>query len=248
MNLLDKFFHQVAEHDGGSGSQDEAKKAAAQRILDLVEPGMTLGLGTGSTVDFFLRGLAEKVRDGLLVTGVPTSGGTERRAKELGIPLKEDQRYPDLSNDLCIDGADRVDREGYLIKGGGGALLREKLVAAHSKRVCILVDPSKLVPVFDDSFPLPVECLTFGIENTLNQLAEVGSSVSLRGADAGEPLLTDNGNFIVDCTFARIPDPGTLGLRLKQGLGIVESGIFTGLLDELVVGFPNGTALHWSRS
>ena len=119
-------------------------------------------------------------------------------------------------------------------------------MATYSKRVCILVDPSKLVPVFDDSFPLPVECLTFGVENTLNLLAEFGCEVGLRGTDSGA-LLTDNGNHIVDCTFARIPDPGTLGWRLKQCLGVVESGIFSELLDELVVGFPNGTALHWSR-
>jgi ribose 5-phosphate isomerase A len=246
MSELSSFFRQVDAYEGGTGSQDQAKKAAADKILDLVESGMTLGLGTGSTVEFFLQGLALRIQDGLAVAGVPTSSGTERRARELGIPLLEPEGFPLLKNDICVDGADRVDLRGHLIKGGGGALLREKLVASSSSMVCILVDPSKLVPVFDHTFSLPVECVPFGIQTTIVALTASGCEASLRQVAKGQPLVTDNGNFIVDCSYQLIPDPEALLLRLTGLPGVVEVGIFSNLLDRLVVGFPNGTALEWS--
>lgn len=248
MDILTEFFQELSDKAPVQGPQDAAKQAAAEAALALVEPGMTLGLGTGSTVDFFLQGLARRMAQGLSVKGVPTSSATERRARELGIPLLEPEGFPCLDNDLCVDGADRVDLRGQLIKGGGGALLREKLVAQNSKQVCILVDPSKMVPVFDQSFPLPVECVQFGIENTLNLLAGMGCEVALRGAAEGQPLLTDNGNFIADCTFPQIPDPQATGLRFKAITGVVEVGIFSSLLDRLVVGYADGSCLQWKGS
>ena len=244
---LQTFFDQVAQYQDSGVSQDDAKRAAAEAALDLVESGMTLGLGTGSTVEFFLQGLAEKIRQGLQVRGVPTSQTTRRRATELGIPLYGDPHYPDLRSQLCVDGADRVDTKGCLIKGGGGALFREKLVACHSERVCILVDPSKLRDVLDDSFAVPVECLNFGIDNTVAALAALGCTPRLRG-NPESPYLTDNGHVIVDCEFSRIPDPVATALRVSALAGVVEVGLFCDLLDHLIVGYKDGTAASWSRT
>ena len=244
---LQTFFEQVAQYQDSGLSQDDAKRAAAEAALDLVQSGVTLGLGTGSTVEFFLRGLAERVRQGLEVRGVPTSQATRRRASELGIPLHGDPHYPDLRSQLCVDGADRVDAKGCLIKGGGGALFREKLVACHSERVCILVDPSKLRDVLDDSFAVPVECLNFGIDNTVEALAALGCTPSLRGGPES-PYLTDNGHLIVDCEFTRIPDPVATALRVSALTGVVEVGLFCDLLDHLIVGYKDGTAASWSRT
>ena len=243
---LQTFFRQVEAYQDSGESQDDAKRAAAEAALELVEPGMTLGLGTGSTVEFFLQGLAEKIRQGLRVKGVPTSLVTQRRAGELGIPLHGAPHYPDLKSQLCVDGADRVDVRGCLIKGGGGALFREKLVACHSERVCILVDPSKIREVLDESFAVPVECLNFGIDNTVEALAALGCTPTLRGTPES-PYLTDNGNLIVDCQFARIPDPVATALRISALTGVVEVGLFCDLLDMLIVGYKDGTAASWKR-
>jgi len=153
-----------------------------------------------------------------------------------------------LGNDLCVDGADRVDLQGFLIKGGGGALLREKLVASHSSRVCILVDSSKLVTSFDEGFALPVECVPFGVESTMALLAQLDCEPGLRTLDDGQPLCTDNGNYIVDCLFREIPDPGTTLMCLLSLPGVVEVGLFSDLLDVLIVGFADGTTLDWDGS
>lgn len=227
--------------------QRAAKRAAADAVLPLVEDGMTLGLGTGSTVAYFLEGLSRKVRDeGIQVRGVPTSLGTEQIARQHGIPLvgEGDGKFPLLANDLCVDGADRVDAAGNLIKGGGGALLREKMVAAHSRRLCILVDATKLEPVLSDSFALPVECLSFGVESTLQHLAAQGCRPTVRLKD-GQPLVTDNGNVVVDCSFAEIPDPSATQAGLLLIPGVVEVGLFVGMMSTLVLGRPDGTALLW---
>jgi ribose 5-phosphate isomerase A len=241
---LSSFFERVAGREDHDGSQDDAKRAAARQALDLVRSGMKLGLGTGSTVEFFLQGLAERIAEGLDVAGVPTSKATERRALELGIPLLNAPLFPDLRTDLCVDGADRVDVVGRLVKGGGGALFREKLVAFHSAHVCILVDPSKIRTVLDDSFAIPVECLDFGIDNTVSALAELGCRPVRRISEDG-PFVTDNGNAIVDCQFSHIPDATALLLRISAVTGVVEVGLFCDLLDRLVVGFKDGSALSW---
>lgn len=250
MISLKNFFEKVESKSDQGESQDEAKRAAAKAALDLVEPGMKLGLGTGSTVEFFLQGLAKKIKSGLRIAGgVPTSLATEARAKELGIPLLGVPHYQSVETDLCVDGADRVDLRGCLIKGGGGALLREKLVASHSKNVCIMVDPSKLRTVFDDSFALPVECIGFGILSTLSRLRELGCEPQLRSKpDSEELYLSDNGHYLVDCKFAEIPEPEKLADSLSALVGVVDGGLFCGLLDHLVVGFRDGTASEWSRS
>lgn len=244
---LRDFFQRLQEVPTVDGSQDVAKRAAAGVALSLVESGMKIGLGTGSTVEFFLQGLSQRVREGLSIVGIPTSRATEARARELGIPLADaNGGYPRLESDLCVDGADRVDLNGALIKGGGGALLREKLVAENSQKICILVDPTKLVPVFDEAFALPVECIPFGIESTLARLASLGCDVSLRAVE-GALFVTDNGNLLVDCRFSQIVDPVAAELRVKAFTGVVEVGIFTDLLDQLVVGYPNGATEIWKR-
>lgn len=243
---LSAFFERVEASGADDGPAELAKKAAADAALALVEPGMRLGLGTGSTVEFFLQGLASRIKDGLQISGVPTSRTTEKRATELGIPLLGAPDYAELSTDLCVDGADRVDLGGALVKGGGGALFREKMVAGYSRRVCILVDPSKLRRVFDDSFAVPVECLPFGIENTVGALEGLGCRASLRVQD-GQPYLTDNGNLIVDCEFAQIPDPVATALRMSALVGVIEVGLFCNLLDYLVVGYSDGRVEEWAR-
>jgi len=245
MGALSQFISSVKARSGSGGVQDLAKKAAAQKALELVKTGMTLGLGTGSTVEFFLQGLGERVKEGLEVTGIPTSKQTERRARELGIPLAP-TGYSLLATDLCVDGADRVDEKGCLIKGGGGALLREKLVASHSTSVCILVDPSKLVSVFDETFPVPVEVVQFGHASTQERLRSFGCEVAPRFDARGQTYLTDNNNLIFDCTFTTIPDAVAMELRMATVPGVVEVGIFSGLLDHLVVGAADGNAYVWN--
>lgn len=248
MTDLATFFSQVQSADPGQGDQDAAKAAAARIALGLVQPGMRLGLGTGSTVEFFLQGLAERLKQGLVIQGgVPTSASTERRARELGIPLLGAPDYSSLQTDLCVDGADRVDRFGCLVKGGGGALLREKLVASHSHSVCIMVDPGKLREVLDSTFAVPVECITFGIASTKEKLASLGCQAVVRTASDGSEYRTDNGNTIVDCTFNQIPQPRSLAEQLRSVPGVVEIGLFLDLLDTLVVGLPGGSSLCWSR-
>jgi ribose 5-phosphate isomerase A len=228
-------------------AQAEAKKAAALAAVALVEDGMTVGLGTGSTVAYFLEKLAQRVaQEGLRVRGVPTSLGTQAVAEKVGIPLVSGGAFPDLANDLCVDGADRVDAFGQLIKGGGGALLREKMVAAASRRLCIMVDASKLEPVLSDSFALPVECLAFGIESTLRHLGSRGCQVRLRQR-GGEPWLTDNGNYVADCAFPRIDDPAATQATLLAIPGVVEVGLFVDMMSTLILGRPDGSCRLWNR-
>ncbi len=218
---------------------DLAKAAAAKAATALIEDGMRVGLGTGSTAVHMLAALAERVRGGLTVEGVPTSEDTARRARELGIPLASD--YPEsLVNDLTLDGADKVDGEGHLIKGGGGALLREKLVARSSRRLVVMVDSSKRQPLLGPGFPLPIEIVDFGWRDTVGLLEQCGCQASLRGGET-DPFRTDGGHLIVDCEFGPIHDPRALDLRLKALVGVVETGLFVGLTDVVVVGQPDGT-------
>lgn len=232
-----------------SAEQNEAKAAAAKAAVGLVESGMTLGLGTGSTVAYFLEGLAKRVRDeGLSICGVPTSRATEALAHQYGIPLlgRRDE-FPKLANDMCIDGADRVDAHGQLIKGGGAALLREKMIACHSQRLCILVDATKLEPVLSDRFALPVECLSFGIESTIDLLVSQGCSATLRRKD-GAMVMTDNGHCVVDCVFASIPDPVSVQSRLLALPGVIEVGLFVDMMSTLILGRPDGTVRFAEKS
>ena len=245
MTLPELRAQSLADYDC-SVPQGPAKKAAGLAALDLVKDGMVVGLGTGSTVAYFLEGLRDRVRQGLRVTGVATSEATAQIARDFGIQLVSNGDTGVLENDLCVDGADRVDDEAHLIKGGGGALLREKLVAVHSCHRCIMVDPSKLVPRFDASFPLPVECFSFGIQSTLVRLAELGCEVSIRKVE-GDVFVTDNHNLIVDGVFSSIEDPEALEVQLRSLVGVAETGLFCGMADTVIVGRNDDKVFSWSR-
>jgi ribose 5-phosphate isomerase A len=223
---------------------DTSKFAAAVRAADMVDSGMTVGLGTGSTAAWMVRRLGERIRDeGLRITGVPTSDRTATLAREVGVPLTTLDQVRWL--DLTIDGADEIDARFALIKGGGGALLREKIVATASDRMIVIADPTKRVAHLG-AFPLPVEVIPFGwrtsqalIEELLGSLDVTGDRVALRHA-GDQPFRTDEGNLILDLHLARIGNPRQLALLLNQVPGVVENGLFVDICDTLVTGHPDG--------
>jgi ribose 5-phosphate isomerase A len=214
------------------------KRAAAARALDFIQDGMKLGLGTGSTAEAFLDVLAPRVRGGLNITGAASSERTAVKARTLGIPLAPVEQLAPL--DLTIDGADEADRALNLIKGGGGALLREKIVANSSKRMVVVCDGSKLVERLG-RFPLPVEVTEFGHAVTARGLAECAGDLGYGHApiklrlSEGAPFKTDGGNVIYDCAFGPIRNAATLATGLKAITGVVEHGLFIGLATTLVV-------------
>ena len=218
------------------------KRAAAARALDFVEDGMRLGLGTGSTALAFLELLAERVRGGLRVAGVPTSEATRRAAERVGIPLADFDRMPEL--DLDVDGADEIDGELNPVKGGGGALLREKIVAAASRRMLVIADAAKCVGVLG-RFPLPVEVVRFGAAATRRAVAAgaaragCAGEISVRLRD-GAPFVTDEGHVILDCAFGRIPDAPALAQELARIPGVVEHGLFLGMARAACIAGPDG--------
>jgi ribose 5-phosphate isomerase A len=206
----------------------EMKVKAAEAALAYVEDGMRLGIGTGSTAEEFVRLLAEKVHAGLRIQGVPTSERTARLCLELGVPLKSLEELPEL--DLTIDGADEVDGQLRLIKGGGGALLREKIVAAASTRMLVIADESKLVDTLG-AFALPIEVNPFGQRSTRLAIEKVASKLGLSGElnlrKSGEDVFTtDGGHYIFDASFGRIPDAEALSGELNSIPGVVEHGLF----------------------
>lgn len=226
----------------GDAGAEALKQAAARRAADWIRDGMKLGLGTGSTVRFLLQEIAERRGRGEWkgVVGVPTSTDTERRARELGIPLGTLDDHPRL--DLTIDGADEVDPSLDLIKGLGGALLREKIVAIASERVVIVVDAAKLVDRLGTRAPLPVEVDRFGHTVHSGFFGELGGDPALRTSGDGEPVVTDGGNLVYDVRFAGgIPDPAGTGARLDARPGVVENGLFLGIATAVVVAEPSGT-------
>ena len=222
------------------------KQAAALRALDFIQPGMRLGLGTGSTAALFVAALAQRVAEGLRITGVPTSEATRMQAERLNIPLTTLDETPEL--DLTIDGADEVDPALQLIKGGGGALLREKIVAAASARMIVIADGSKQVAQLG-RFPLPVEVNVFGLQATLRQVSRVARShgsqggVTLRRDASGLPYITDGGHCILDCAFGMIADAPKLSLALHAIPGVVEHGLFLGLASTIIVADHAGLRL-----
>ncbi|MFQ5785964.1 MAG: ribose-5-phosphate isomerase RpiA [Alphaproteobacteria bacterium] len=220
-----------------SEDADRQKRRAAGRSLDFIADGMTLGLGTGSTAAHVVRLLGERVRDGLSVTAVPTSRATETLARDCGIPLAALEDVTRL--DLTIDGADEVDPELRLIKGGGGALLHEKIVASASARFVVVADSSKLVPRLG-AFPLPVEAVPFAWKVVAERLGEDGHRPTLRRGRDGKPFVTDDGNYILDCACGVIADPEALARRLDAIAGVVEHGLFLGMADCVVVGRADG--------
>ncbi|MEZ5925808.1 MAG: ribose-5-phosphate isomerase RpiA [Hyphomicrobiaceae bacterium] len=224
-------------------TSDALKAAAAAEAIALVESGMKLGLGTGSTAKHFVDLLGARVKDGLDVVCVATSRRTETQAKGLGIRVVTLDEEPYL--DLTVDGADEIDGELRLIKGGGGALLREKIVAAASERMVVIADTSKRVKTLG-KFPLPVEIVTFGLVSTISMIealaAEAGCKgpVLIRKQDDGSPFVTDNGNRIVDCSFDEIDDPEELADALSLVPGVVEHGLFLGYCDLAFLAGPDG--------
>jgi len=224
---------------------DQPKQQAAKRALDLIRDGQVIGLGTGSTAKFAIEGLGRLVREGLSVQGVPTSVATERLARELAIPLVNLNEAGVI--DVTLDGADEVDPDFNMIKGGGGALTREKLVALASVKRVILVDESKLVSRLGLSRLLPIEVLPFAWTLAARLLTGLGCVASLREHD-GVPFVTDNGNHILDCAFGPIEDAATLEKRIKLLPGVIECGLFIRIADTLVIGFDGRVEVRERRA
>ena len=219
------------------------KLQAAERALTYVEPGMKLGLGTGSTAAKFVMLLGAKVKSGLDVICVPTSEATAAQARALGIKLTTLDDCPEL--DLTIDGADELTEDVMLIKGGGGALLREKIVASASLRMIVIADASKKVLTLG-KFPLPVEVVRFGVRSTRDMIEELAAGAGCFGAikqrvgQDGQPFVTDGGNYIFDCAFDMIDEPDSLDMMLKMVPGVVENGLFLGMAERAIIAGPNG--------
>lgn len=231
-------------------SPEDQKRAAAERAVLEVEDGMRLGLGTGSTAAYFVRALGERVRQGLRVVGVPTSEATRRLAQEQGIALTTLDETPWL--DLTVDGADEIGPDLVLVKGGGGALVREKIVAQASARMIVIADASKRVNELG-RYPLPVAVLPFGLKATIHALEEatraigVGGAVLVREGPEGEPVTSDDGLYILDCQYRRIPDPEALAIALSSIAGVVEHGLFIGLATKALIGAPDGVQVIEER-
>jgi ribose 5-phosphate isomerase A len=225
---------------------DDLKRAAAARAVEFVRPGMRLGLGTGSTARHFVALLAERVRGGLAIVAVPTSEATRADAERLGIPLTTLDVTPQL--DLTVDGADEIAPDLAVIKGGGGALLREKIVAAASARMIVIADDSKCVPALG-RFPLPVEVVPFGLAATRRAVEAAARAAAcagpavLRRTPEGHPFVTDGGHFILDAALDRIPDPKDLALRLAVIPGVVEHGLFIGLVTTAIIAGAAGVRI-----
>ncbi len=216
------------------------KEAAGRESVKFIKSGQVVGLGTGSTVEWFLVALAERIqKEGLEVRGVPTSTATAERAKDLGIPISSLEQDPVL--DVTVDGADEVDPAFRLIKGGGGALLREKIVANSAQKVVIVIGAGKKVETLGSTFLLPVEVIPFGHQVTELQIADIGCQPFLRTLENGEAFITDNGNYIFDCQFdGGIENPEEAHSLLSQLPGVAENGIFLDLCDVVVEGLEGG--------
>ncbi len=212
---------------------DDEKRIAGEAAVEYVEEGMVIGLGTGSTVRHFIVALGALAAKGFDVTGVPTSVLTERWARDAGIRLATLEEFTEL--DMAVDGADEVDPKLNLIKGMGGALFREKVVAKASKKFIVIVDSSKIVRALGRKTPVPVEVHPFGWKVTKEWLGELGCTPALR-MDMNIPFYTDNGNYILDCSFKGIKRPTELERRINNVPGVLENGLFTGLADLTLVG------------
>ncbi len=222
-----------------ASQQDTWKHMAAERAVEQVEQGMVIGIGTGSTAAYMIRALAERLRNGLIIAGaVPTSQVSAQLAASLNIPLTDLDTHPEL--DLAIDGADEIDPHLFLIKGGGGALLREKIVASAARRFLIIGDVTKLVERLGTRMPLPVEVIPFATTPVMRRLQSLGATPTLR-VRGGQVFITDNSNVILDCVFPRgIDDPPALETRIRSIVGVVETGLFLHMTQHAIIGGPNG--------
>ncbi|MBX3013844.1 MAG: ribose-5-phosphate isomerase RpiA [Caldilineaceae bacterium] len=226
-----------------SSDVTQQKQRAADHAASLVQSGMVIGLGTGSTAILFVRRLAERIAQGELthLVGIPTSTQIEAEAKRLNVPLTTLDTHPHI--DLTVDGADEVDPQLNLIKGGGGALLREKMVAQASQREVIIVDEAKLSPALGTQWPVPIEVVPFGWRAQLTYLSGLGAKVVLRQSAENKPFMTDQGNYILDTNFGPIPAPAALAQTLNQRAGIVEHGLFIQLAHTVIVGTNSGVRI-----
>jgi len=219
-------------------NQEEMKQVAAEKALEYIKNNMILGLGTGSTVNYLLQALSTRIRtEPLTIQAIPTSHQTKKIMKQTGIPITTLKDHPTI--DLTIDGADEVDSDLNLIKGAGGALTREKIIAYHSKELLIIVDDSKVVKSLGMNNPIPVEVLQFAYTATQHCLEELGCTTTLRTI-VNEPYITDNGNYIIDCEFPRIPEPEALEMQINMIPGVVENGLFINMADRVIVGGKQG--------
>lgn len=215
----------------------EAKKLAAEKVVQYITEGMTVGLGSGSTAYYAIQKIGEMVKQGLKIKAVATSLKSERLAKELSIPVYDPLHIDSI--DVAIDGADEADSKGNLIKGGGGSLLREKIIAYASKKFYIMIDESKLVERLG-KFPLAVEIIPFGASLTIKHLKALECEPALRKTN-GDIFITDNGNHIVDCRFPDIGDPAWLDVKLKMIPGVIETGLFSNkIITSIIVGYQKG--------
>jgi ribose 5-phosphate isomerase A len=221
-------------------ANDELKRAAALRAVEYVRDGMFVGLGTGSTAQHAVRELGRRVRDeGLKIRSVPTSHRTAALATEVGIPLTTLEESPRL--DITIDGADEILLDSLdAIKGMGGALLHEKIVALATETEILILDESKVVPRLGDHTPVPVEIVNFGWSRTRNALRALGCDPTLRKTDSGEPFVTDSGNLLLDCRFPPIEDSQALARALKSITGVVDHGLFLGIARCAIVAGRSG--------
>ena len=222
------------------------KQEAAERAVDYLKSGMVIGLGHGSTAAFAVKRIATMLLTGGLnnILGISCSLRVEDEARGLGIPLTTLEDHPII--DVTIDGADEVDQNLDLIKGGGGALLREKIVAQASRREIIVIDESKISPSLGTRWPVPVEVVPFGLKSQVDYLESLGARVSLRQASHGDRFVTDQGNLILDCDFGPIADPEKVACKLEGRAGIVEHGLFLGLATEVIVANAKGVR-HLTR-
>jgi ribose 5-phosphate isomerase A len=223
---------------------EDLKRQAAETAVAHVRDGMVVGLGTGSTARYVVLALGERVKAGLTIRGVPTSRDTAELARQSGIPLLETE--DSWAIDVDIDGADQVDPQLNLIKGGGGALLKEKIVAMAARQVIIVVDHTKLVPALGNSFPLPVEVVPFGWGSTARQMEALGMKPVLRERN-GRIFRTEAGHYILDLHVGRIENPAELETRLNLVPGVVETGLFVGRTDLLIVGSPSGVEVRQAK-
>jgi ribose 5-phosphate isomerase A len=214
-------------------SNENEKELAGRAGAQLVQDGQIVGLGTGSTAHFLVLALGERVKAGLKITGIPTSNATADLARKVGIPLTTLEEHPEV--DITVDGADEFDPHLNLTKGGGGALLRENVLASASKKMIVIADSSKAVATLG-KFPLPVEIVAFARGVVEKKLKSLGAAVKLRTRPDGSTYITDNGNPILDCTFGKIEDPPALARILSNVPGIVEHGLFIGLATKALIG------------
>lgn len=226
----------MIEHDI---PQDTWKQLAGNAAAERVQEGMLVGLGTGSTAAYFVYALAQRLQNGLHIAGaIPSSQATRDLASNLGIPLTDLDTHPEI--DLYVDGADEIDPQLHLLKGAGGALVREKIVATAAHSFIVIADITKQVPQLVQRFPIPVEVIPFGMTPARKRLEALGATVTIRQL-AGSPFISDNNNIILDCTFPNgISDLDALHTAIKNIVGVVETGLFLHIAKEAIIGGPNG--------